>query len=316
MKLRIRSTFPLSSSSRIVLVLAALLFLFLSPAAQASKQAIDFMGGNGTLGGQFGDPKVSPSTKPAPALPTQGDVYAIDASNKRIQRFGRDDNGTPAATADDTYFFISAWGAGVLSGGSDYEICMLAGQCQAGVASAGNGTAAGNGVLGNPGKGGGSRPRSRHRQSLRRRRRQLPHQRLRRRRHLPHSFGYDVVASGPGDAGTGYEVCVAADGDICKRAHSAPPPGRSGSKLRGRTPRRPWHRGQRPRRKLPPPAPSSSLTPPTPHRHLCPRWLGTAPASAPRHSRSFLTKRLPNRPVAVDSRGILYISTGAAVTPR
>ena len=30
------------------------------------------------------------------------------------------------------------------------------------------------------------------------------------------SFGFDVVASGPGDRGTGYEVCVAADGDVCK----------------------------------------------------------------------------------------------------
>ena len=31
-----------------------------------------------------------------------------------------------------------------------------------------------------------------------------------------YAFGYDVVESGPGDGGTGYEICVAADGDVCK----------------------------------------------------------------------------------------------------
>ncbi|MFL5844273.1 MAG: hypothetical protein ACJ762_06225 [Solirubrobacteraceae bacterium] len=30
------------------------------------------------------------------------------------------------------------------------------------------------------------------------------------------SFGYDVVASGPGNAGTGYEICVQANSDVCK----------------------------------------------------------------------------------------------------
>jgi hypothetical protein len=30
------------------------------------------------------------------------------------------------------------------------------------------------------------------------------------------AWGFDVVASGPGDAGTGFEVCEAADGDVCK----------------------------------------------------------------------------------------------------
>jgi DNA-binding beta-propeller fold protein YncE len=30
------------------------------------------------------------------------------------------------------------------------------------------------------------------------------------------AWGWDVVASGPGNAGTGFEVCVPADGDVCK----------------------------------------------------------------------------------------------------
>ncbi|HEX6687969.1 MAG TPA: hypothetical protein VF085_04805, partial [Solirubrobacterales bacterium] len=29
-------------------------------------------------------------------------------------------------------------------------------------------------------------------------------------------WGWDVVASGPGDSGVGFEICVPADGDVCK----------------------------------------------------------------------------------------------------
>lgn len=35
---------------------------------------------------------------------------------------------------------------------------------------------------------------------------------------LVRAWGWDVVASGPGDSGTGFEICVPADGDICKAA--------------------------------------------------------------------------------------------------
>jgi Tol biopolymer transport system component len=35
------------------------------------------------------------------------------------------------------------------------------------------------------------------------------------------AFGQDVVESGPGDTGTGFEICVAADGDVCQTGVSA-----------------------------------------------------------------------------------------------
>lgn len=138
-------------------VAIAIGLLSMASAASASKQAVDFFGGNGDLGGQFsgtGDVVVNNSgAGPANA----GDVYVLDPGtvnafnrHNRIERFGRDDNGTPADPADDTFFFISAWGADVdatPSGGSDYEICTVAADCKPAVASGGNGTQAGNGAL-------------------------------------------------------------------------------------------------------------------------------------------------------------------------
>ncbi len=101
----------------------------------------------------------SPSTRSGNGPAGQGDIYVAGGQENRIQRFGRDDNGT-ADPNDDTYFFISAWGADVVQAGgvgdqgdaadADYEICAVAAQCKAGVASGGNGTAAGNGSLSQP----------------------------------------------------------------------------------------------------------------------------------------------------------------------
>ncbi len=184
--------------------------------ASASKQPVDAFGSAGILGSQFGNP-VGVAVNQSGVGPAQpGDVYVVDASNNRIQRFGHDDNGTPSETSDDTYFFISAWGADVdstPSGGSDYETCTVAADCKAGVASGGNGNVAGNGTLAKPQAialdedsgnvyvadlfnyrvdvydGAGSFLRA---------------------------FGWDVVESGPGNTGTSYEVCIAASGDICK----------------------------------------------------------------------------------------------------
>ena len=188
----------------------------LPASASASKQAVDFFGGGGSLGGQFGKTVEGIAINSSGAGPAdQGDVYATDVN--RIERFSRDDAGTPGDPADDFYTFVSAWGADVDStgpGGTDYEICTVAAQCKAGTVSGGNGTAAGDGTLNQPRgiavdqdtgdvyvvdtvnfrvdvySGDGTFLRA---------------------------FGWDVVESGPGDTGAGYEICVAAEGDVCKK---------------------------------------------------------------------------------------------------
>jgi hypothetical protein len=210
------SAYFVSACITVTLAVTLAVLLMFSAGAQASKQAVDFFGGDGSLGGQFNQAYGGIAVNYTGAGPADsGDVYVTDPGNNRIQRFGRDDNGTPASIADDTYFFISAWGTDVdsePSGGTAYEICTEASRCQAAVASAGNGglrgaaeglppgglaldqdtgriyvTDAGNNRV-NVYAGDGA---------------------------FLHTFGYDVVASGPGDAGSGYEICAAA-ADICK----------------------------------------------------------------------------------------------------
>lgn len=129
-----------------VLVLATFCFLLALGAAtaSASKQAVDYFGtesGSGTLGGEFDDPNGIAVNNSGAGPASKGDVYVVDQQNNRVERFARNDNGTPAEPADDTYEFISAWGAGVDStiGGSGYQVCTIASQCQAGIASSGNG---------------------------------------------------------------------------------------------------------------------------------------------------------------------------------
>ena len=204
--------------SCLLVVAAALglaLFLGAGTASAAGKQPVDFFGGLGVKGGQFAAAEGAAvnegvAVNESGAGPAdQGDIYVTDARINRIQRFSRDDNGTPADGADDTYSFVSAWGAGVDSSqpGFGYEVCTLASACQEAAASpVGGGLSSPSGIavdqdtgdvyVADPGNnrvsvyaGDGAFLRS---------------------------FGFDVVASGPGDSGTGYEVCVAANGDVCK----------------------------------------------------------------------------------------------------
>ena len=112
--------------------------------ALAAKQAVDYFGtesGAGTLGGQFDHPKGIAVNSNGAGPANRGDVYVVDSRNNRIERFSRNDNGTPADADDDTYDFVSAWGAGVDAalGGSSYQICTVASECQAGVSTDGNG---------------------------------------------------------------------------------------------------------------------------------------------------------------------------------
>jgi hypothetical protein len=217
-----------------------LVLLTIASSASASKEVIAYFGteaGNGTQGGEFGDPAM-PGTQPGDtAVNTTGagpadagDIYVVDPGNDRIQRFGQDDNGTPTNPYDDTFPFISAWGAdvdGAIEGGSDYEICTVAADCKAAVASGGNGSlnfrfSSGkiavdqdsgdvyvidtNNFRINVYRGDGTFLRS---------------------------FGVDVVESGPGNSGTGYEICVAADGDFCKVGVAGSGPGQLDGKIEG-----------------------------------------------------------------------------------
>jgi hypothetical protein len=186
--------------------------------ASASKQVVDFFGsqGPGSMGGEFHYSNGIAINNSGAGPADQGDIYVSDGRNNRVQRFGHDDHGTPADSTDDTYFFISAWGAGVDStvGGSEYQICPVASNCQAGLDSSvggafkseGKGLRAAAGVAVDDDTG----------QVY-----VIDASNLRVNVYTGdgnflRSFGVDVVASGPGDSGAGYEVCVAADGDVCK----------------------------------------------------------------------------------------------------
>jgi hypothetical protein len=124
---------------------ACLCLALVAPSAVASKQVVGFFGseGIGTLGGEFSEAKGVAVNEDGTGPAEAGEIYVLDAPNDRIERFARHDNGTPPNPADDDYEFISAWGAGVESGSSEYEICTVASQCRAG------GAASGNGALGN-----------------------------------------------------------------------------------------------------------------------------------------------------------------------
>ena len=123
-----------------VLVFAALL---IATSAMASKEAIIYFGnvsGFGGLGGEFRAAHGVAVNNSGNGPADQGDIYVTDNNNYRVQRFDSAGN------------FISAWGADVAlpDGGTDYEICTVAADCQRAAATGGNGTMAGNGALDNP----------------------------------------------------------------------------------------------------------------------------------------------------------------------
>ncbi len=138
------------------LLLAAAAFAalcLLATQAFASKEVADYFGAfDGTGLTQFGaelngarDVAVN-SSGVGPA--DVGDIYVADTGSNRIQLFDKDGS------------FVSAWGADVVSSGGSgdqgdaaakkYEICTVAAECQAAIASAGNGAVSGNGSLSAP----------------------------------------------------------------------------------------------------------------------------------------------------------------------
>jgi len=218
-----------AASQRWFSQLLLLFLLFVSP--PRSKQAVDFFGGNGTLGGQFESAEgvavnYSGAGGVRPARSTLPTAVIRNPSQRgnRVQRFQREDNGTPGIPPM-TPTPSSPSGA---PGSSQAAAIMRSASKR-------------------PLPAGRRRRRQRHA-----RRRRLAQQTLRHRRRSGHrpglrprlrlqahpddhfrvnlysatgaflrSFGTDVVESGPGNAGTGYEICVAATATSARRALQA-----------------------------------------------------------------------------------------------
>jgi hypothetical protein len=214
-------------------------FIFI-PSASASKQAVDFFGGSGSEGGKFqAAGGVAVNETGAGGVPA-GTIYATDAGNfdissqrgNRIERFQRDNSGTPNDTADDTYAFVSAWGAGVEASGTNYEVCTVAANCRDAVGTGGNGTPAGDGSLSKPSAIAVDQDTGDVYVSDNGPRRAGPESNFRvnvydAKGAFLRSFGFDVVESGPDDNGVGYEICKAGV-DICKSGASGSGAGQLG----------------------------------------------------------------------------------------
>jgi hypothetical protein len=285
-------------SRRLAALLLAALGLSAAIGAQAAfaaKQPVDFFGGPGIHGGKFeSTPLGIAVNQSGSGAGNPGDIYVTDTSDNRIERFARDDHGTPADGSDDTYSFISAWGAGVEpSSGLGYEVCTVAEQCSEATASGiagGLSNPAGIAVdedsgdvyVADPGdarvdvySGDGAFLRA---------------------------FGFDVVQSGPGDNGTDYEICVPANGDICKAGTPGSGVGQAGAIPSGQG----FDMGIA----VSQPDGNSAtgtvfLADRTNSRVSTYRLDGSSPASI--GSSSVFNAQQP-RSVAIDSRGILYAS--------
>jgi NHL repeat len=191
------------------LALLSLAFVALGAAPASAAKYVDRVIGtqaSGSTGGLFSAPDEIAVNHTGAGGVAAGTFYVADRVNQRIQRFA------PSGT------FERAWGADVdlPAGGTDLELCAVASSCKQGAASSGNGTAAGNGTFAFPGAAAGVAvdDDTGHvyvsdfgvsRVSV-----------FTADGGFLRSFGFDVVASGPGNTGTGYEICVAADGDVCK----------------------------------------------------------------------------------------------------
>jgi hypothetical protein len=194
----------------VVAVVALLVFPALASAARKVSGLIGPSAGNvsGSKGGEFEFIRgIAVNATGAGGVPA-GTVYIADYINNRVQRFGPDSS------------FHSAWGADVSlpAGGSDFELCIDAADCKEAVASGGNGTSAGNGALARPAGVAVDDDTG------------LVYVSERDNRRISvygaggdfvRSFGFDVVASGPGQSGVGFEICVDADNDICQAGDGA-----------------------------------------------------------------------------------------------
>lgn len=173
--------------------------LALASSAIGSKPFYYEFGSLGTKGGQFSQPRDIATNVSGVGPANPGDVYIADELNHRVQRFDKSGN------------FVSAWGADVdetPTAGTDYEICTIAAECKAGVASGGNGTLAGHGTFNAPQSVAVDNDTGNVYVSDRSSRRISEYD---GEGNFIRSFGFDVDAT---TAGTGYEVCPATD--VCK----------------------------------------------------------------------------------------------------
>jgi hypothetical protein len=174
---------------------AAVIVAAFAPAAVASKKPVAVLGtaASGSTGGLFNAPRdiaVNQAT---------GQVYVVEQSNHRVQRF--------SAAGD----FERAWGADVDTSvaGTNFEICTVAASCKAGVASGGNaGDNLRNGALNGP-NGIDVDQDTGDVYVLDRTNRRV--NQYDADGVFVRSWGFDVDAT---TAGTGFEVCPATD--VCK----------------------------------------------------------------------------------------------------
>lgn len=140
-----------------VIALISGLTIWVSQAA-ASKQVVDYFGTEadpGTKGGEFTFPRQVAVNSSGAGPAARGEIYVVESLTHRVQRFERNEQGTPSEPYDDTYHFVGAWGADVVQPGgvgdkgdaatANFERCAFASQCKEGVPSGGNGTPDGNG---------------------------------------------------------------------------------------------------------------------------------------------------------------------------
>lgn len=180
--------------------------LLVASSAQAGKLVDRVVGSAtaGATGGLLNAPQEVAVNATGAGGVAAGTFYVVEQSNNRVSRF------SPVGV------FERAWGADVNlpAGGNNLEVCTVAASCKAGVASAGNGTTAGNGTLSGPfgiavdGDTGNVYVTNRTARRI---------DVFTADGAFLRAFGFDVVAAGsPGDTGTGYEICVQANGDVCK----------------------------------------------------------------------------------------------------
>jgi sugar lactone lactonase YvrE len=190
------------STARTLACFTAFLLLLCAGVASATSEVITYFGtesGTGALGGQFNNPRDIAVNASGAGSADPGDIYVVDDTNHRLQRFDKDGD------------FISAQGADVSlpDGGTNYEICTVSAECQAAAASGGNGTAAGNGTFNSPQSAAVDNDTGLVYVS----------DRINRRISFydgagafQRSFGFDVEEGGV----TTYEICGDVAGDICK----------------------------------------------------------------------------------------------------
>jgi hypothetical protein len=209
-----------SPKRAVTLAIALLAIALAASPASAAKQVTGYFGtasGSGTLGGQFSGPQGIAVNGSGAGPADQGDIYVVDTGHNRVQRF------------DSSGIFLSAWGADVIQPGkpgevpgpNPFEICTVAADCKAGVASAGNGASSGNGALSAPlavavdGDTGNVYVSDRDNRRV---------NEYDGEGEFIASFGFDVDATA---AASGYEICPATN--VCKGAVAGSAAGQIGN---------------------------------------------------------------------------------------